>query len=158
MHCVCYGCISSETSAMNGSCLCGGVVFQTNTRPAKVMVCYCNHCAKNAGAPGQYVRMASGGECHKLICGGASQVLAPGCHCAFRTKDDADLCDYRYFEWCPEAQGLLRDMWLHALDYTAKPRRRHADSPNGLTGEWVCSKNICVSWKPRLIDGKGFRS
>ncbi|KAM7211486.1 Mss4-like protein [Rhypophila decipiens] len=38
---------------MYGSCLCEGVKFTVNGAPESVFICYCLHCAKNAGAPGQ---------------------------------------------------------------------------------------------------------
>ncbi|KAK9350160.1 Mss4-like protein [Lipomyces doorenjongii] len=40
---------------MNGSCLCEGVSFSVQEQPEKVIACYCSHCSKNAGAPGQYL-------------------------------------------------------------------------------------------------------
>ncbi|KAK3897735.1 Mss4-like protein [Staphylotrichum tortipilum] len=38
---------------MRGSCLCEGVKFTVQGEPENVFICYCSHCAKNAGAPGQ---------------------------------------------------------------------------------------------------------
>ncbi|KAK4171985.1 Mss4-like protein [Triangularia setosa] len=36
-----------------GSCLCEGVKFTVQGAPDTIFICYCSHCKKNAGAPGQ---------------------------------------------------------------------------------------------------------
>ena len=50
----------SESAAMasqiKGACLCEGVQFEVHEDPENVFICYCTHCSKNAGAPGQIVR------------------------------------------------------------------------------------------------------
>ncbi|OJJ62605.1 hypothetical protein ASPSYDRAFT_28236 [Aspergillus sydowii CBS 593.65] len=38
---------------IKGACLCEGVQFEVHGDPESVFICYCAHCSKNAGAPGQ---------------------------------------------------------------------------------------------------------
>ncbi|KEF55484.1 uncharacterized protein A1O9_08234 [Exophiala aquamarina CBS 119918] len=40
---------------VKGSCLCSAITFSVQGAPENVMQCFCTHCAKNAGAPYQYV-------------------------------------------------------------------------------------------------------
>jgi hypothetical protein len=42
---------------VKGSCLCEAITFDIQGEPENVIQCFCNHCAKNAGAPYQYVRI-----------------------------------------------------------------------------------------------------
>jgi len=79
-------------SRHEGSCLCEGVHFAVEGEPEKVFICYCSHCMKNAGGPGQIMAKfpkeqvkvkqgleliktwvlndtMSGSEKHKLFCG-----------------------------------------------------------------------------------------
>ena len=40
---------------LKGSCLCRGFQFEVSEQPETVFICYCAHCVKNAGGPGQVV-------------------------------------------------------------------------------------------------------
>ncbi|CAK7227929.1 hypothetical protein SBRCBS47491_006732 [Sporothrix bragantina] len=47
--------------ASHGSCLCGNVSFTAASEPLAVLMCYCIHCSKGAGGPGQVIaKMAHG--------------------------------------------------------------------------------------------------
>ncbi|CAK7238454.1 hypothetical protein SEUCBS140593_010704 [Sporothrix eucalyptigena] len=39
----------------DGSCLCGRVSFTAASEPLAVLACYCVHCSKGAGGPGQVI-------------------------------------------------------------------------------------------------------
>lgn len=47
---------AAMASHIKGACLCEGVQFEVHGDPESVFICYCAHCSKNAGAPGQIVR------------------------------------------------------------------------------------------------------
>lgn len=44
-----------EEPSYHGSCLCEGISFEIQGSPEKVFICYCQDCAKSAGAPYQVV-------------------------------------------------------------------------------------------------------
>lgn len=52
---------------VKGSCLCEGVKFTVQGTPDAIFICYCSHCKKNAGAPGQIASLKPPSDFQDLI-------------------------------------------------------------------------------------------
>ena len=115
-------------SRHEGSCLCEGVQFAVEGEPEKVFICYCSHCTKNAGGPGQIVRATELPNTHRGV-GILSDGFADGEIPKGTSESQAGpgidkvLGAQRHRERIGEAQDILRALWMYAVDHPHESRR-----------------------------------